>query len=281
MRAKSTAPLVQRGFLSSHSRGLGGRVRDERTEGRRSPVLATVAVALVLLACWQGWAVLAGYPSYIMPRPLEVLRKAVAVVSNGSLWLHVVTTAGEVLVGLGLGVTAAVVVGYALGTWDWAERVLSPYIVAAQSVPVVALAPLLVIWFGFGLTSKVLVCAMIVFFPMMVSTIVGLRSVPPELMELMATLHADRWQVFTKLQIPAALPVLFGGLRLSVTLSVVGAVVGEFVGADRGLGFLVSLGRGLYDTPLMFVALGALMVMAMAMYLGVLAMEKRLLRWRY
>ncbi len=114
---------------------------------------------------------------------------------------------------------------------------------ASQAVPIVALAPLLVIWFGFGGLSKVLVCALTVFFPALVNTIVGIRSVEPDLRSLMRSLQASRWQTFTLLEMPAALPVLFGGLKVSVTLAVIGAVVGEFVGADRGLGFLVNLAR--------------------------------------
>lgn len=244
-------------------------------------VAASAAVAVGLLAAWEAVVSLGDYPSYIIPRPGEVFRKGVQVVSNGTLWQHTLVTAQEVLAGLAIGVSAALVVGYLLSTSEWFERVLSPYIVAAQSIPTVALAPLLVIWFGFGIASKVAVCAMVVFFPMMVSTLVGFSSVPEDLRDLMVVMRASRWQVLTKLQVPAALPVLLGGLRLAVTLAVVGAVVGEFVGADRGLGFLVNLGKGLFDTPLMFVALLALMLMAMVLYVAVLWLERKLLRWRY
>lgn len=234
-----------------------------------------------MVAAWEAVVRLGDYPDYIFPRPSAVAGKAAQVVANGTLWRHSLVTVQEVLLGLVIGVSAALVVGYLLSTSQWFERVLSPYIVAAQSIPTVALAPLLVIWFGFGMSSKVAVCAMVVFFPMMVSTLVGFSSVPEDLRDLMTVMRADRWQVLTKLQIPAALPVLLGGLRLAVTLAVVGAVVGEFVGADRGLGFLVNMGKGIFDTPLMFVALLALMLMAMTLYVGVLWLEHKLLKWRY
>jgi putative riboflavin transport system permease protein len=126
----------------------------------------------------------------------------------------------------------------------------------------------------------VLVCALIVFFPMLVNIMVGIRSVPEELRELMRSLEAGRWQTFRLLELPSALPILLGGLRIAATLSVVGAVVGEFVGADQGLGFLINQARGLFNTPLAFVAVLALIVIALAMYGIVLSLEKSLLKWQ-
>jgi NitT/TauT family transport system permease protein len=137
-----------------------------------------------------------------------------------------------------------------------------------------------VIWFGAGLLSKILIAALIVFFPVLINTIVGLRSVPPGLQDLMRSLQASSWQTFRLLEIPAALPVFLGGLKVGATLAVIGAVVGEFVGADRGLGFLVNLGRGMYDTALVFVAIFALITMAMLLYGAVALLETRLLSWQ-
>ena len=160
------------------------------------------------------------------------------------------------------------------------ERIFAPYIVASQSVPVVAIAPLLVIWFGPGLRSKVLICALIVFFPVLINTIVGLRSVPDELRDLMRSLQATSWQTFQYLEVPSSLPVFLGGVRIGATLAVIGAVVGEFVGADRGLGFLINIGRGQYDTALVFVAIFTLVAMALALYGLVVLVETRLLSWQ-
>ena len=160
------------------------------------------------------------------------------------------------------------------------ERLLSPYVVASQSIPIVAIAPLLVIWFGPGLFSKVLICALIVFFPVLVNTIVGLRSVPDDLRDLMRSLKATTWQTLRLLEIPAALPVFLGGLRVGATLSVIGAVVGEFVGSDRGLGFMINRARGQYDTALVFVAVISLVMMALALYGSVVILESRLLSWQ-
>jgi NitT/TauT family transport system permease protein len=185
-----------------------------------------------------------------------------------------------VLVGLALGASSATAMGYLLAKSRTFERLLAPYIVASQSVPVVAIAPLLVIWFGPGLFSKVLICALIVFFPVLVNTIVGLRSVPEELQDLMRSLRATRWQTIRYLEVPATLPVFLGGLRIGATLSVIGAVVGEFVGSDRGLGFLINIGRGQYDTALVFVAVFTLILMALCLYGLVVALEARLLSWQ-
>jgi NitT/TauT family transport system permease protein len=172
------------------------------------------------------------------------------------------------------------VLGYGLGKSHTAERLLAPYIVASQSIPIVAIAPLLIIWFGSGRISKILISALIVFFPVLVNTIVAVRSVPEDLRDLMRSLRASSLQIFTKLEVPAAMPVLIGGLKIGATLSVIGAVVGEFVAADEGLGFLINLARGTYDTAMVFVTVFTLIAMALALYTVVVLIELKLLSWR-
>jgi NitT/TauT family transport system permease protein len=152
--------------------------------------------------------------------------------------------------------------------------------VASQAIPIVAVAPLLVIWFGPGMFSKVLICALIVFFPVLVNTVVGVRAVPKSLHDLMRSLRATRGQILSRLEVPAALPILLGGLRIGATLSVIGAVVGELVGADQGLGFLVNAARGQYDTALVFVAVLTLILLALALYGVVALLEKKALTWQ-
>jgi NitT/TauT family transport system permease protein len=246
---------------------------------RRAVYLALVSLAAAALL-WYLLARLGGFPSFILPTPDLVFRRFWVAASDGSLLRHSAVTLAEVLVGLGLGVFTASTLGYLLAKSRAFERLLAPYIVASQSVPVVAIAPLLVIWFGPGLFSKILICALIVFFPVLVNTVVGLRSVPEELHELLRSLKATGWQTFRLLEVPASLPVFLGGLRIGATLAVIGAVVGEFVGSDRGLGFLINVGRGQYDTALVFVAVFTLVVMALALYGCVVWMESRLLSWQ-
>lgn len=254
---------------------------------RRASAFLIWELALLPLAVfffvviWDVIVRLGKYPQFLLPTPQRVYERFIQVLSNGILLKHLLVTLQEVGGGLALGLSVAVIVGYTLAKSRTLERLLSPYIVASQAVPIVALAPLLVIWFGAGSLSKVIVCALTLFFPVLINTIVGIRNVDRDLVDLMRSLQSTRWQLFYYLELPASLPVLFGGLKVGVTLSVIGAVVGEFVGADRGLGFLVNLARGLFDTPLMFVALFTLMIVALVLYGLVSLLERWLLGWRW
>lgn len=243
-------------------------------------VLASIGALLVGLLLWALLVRLGGYPAYILPSPQRVAQKFITLLADGSLLYHTSLTLMEVLAGLALGMAVAVILGYIIARSIILDRVLSPYLVALQAVPIIAVAPLLIIWFGFGVTSKVLVCALTVFFPVLMSTVVGLRTVEPDLVALMRSLQANRWQTFTMLEAPAALPFLLTGLKVGVTLAVIGAVVGEFVGADRGLGYLINLGRNLLDTPLMFVGIITLVGLTLLLYGLASLLEQRLLRWR-
>lgn len=247
---------------------------------QRSPLVLLPFTLALGLFLWYAIVLLGDLQAFILPSPHLVWQRFLRALADGSLTRHAIVTMTEVLGGLLLGVSTASLLGYLLAKSQRLERLLSPYVVASQSIPIVAIAPLLIIWFGPGLTSKVLICALIVFFPVLINTIVGLRSVPKDLQDLMRSLEATRWQTFTLLELPASMPVLLGGLRIGATLSVIGAVVGEFVGADRGLGFLINVGRGEYDTSLVFVAIFTLIAMALILYGFVVLLETRLLSWR-
>jgi NitT/TauT family transport system permease protein len=268
-QTRQTNPSVQSGNLSHWL----GRVHANRA------ILVPLSLLLAILL-WDVVVRLGNFPSFILPSPGLVWKRWWQVLGDGSLLRNALITLGEVLSGLVLGVSFATVLGYLLARFPAVERLLSPYVVASQSIPIVAIAPLLVIWFGPGLFSKVLICALIVFFPVLVNTVVGLRSVPEDLRDLMRSLKATTWQTLRLLEIPAALPVFLGGLRVGATLSVIGAVVGEFVGSDRGLGFMINRARGQYDTALVFVAVISLVMMALALYGSVVILENRLLSWQ-
>jgi NitT/TauT family transport system permease protein len=241
---------------------------------RVAAALASLAAFLVL---WKGVTLIGGYPDYILPAPEVVAERGVRAIASGLLWEHTAATVVEIVLGFALGATTAIVIGVALGKSVLIERVLSPYIVAAQAVPILALAPLLDIWFGGGLLARVLVCALIVFFPIAIATMVGIRSADPLLVEMLRSLGASPGSVTRLIEVPSALPVIFGGLRVGVTLAVIGAVVAEWAGASIGLGVLINIAnQGLFDTPLMFVALVALALLGLVGYGIVILAERRL-----
>jgi NitT/TauT family transport system permease protein len=229
---------------------------------------------------WELASRFGGLPAFILPSPGRVASRLWRALVDGSLAVHTAVTLAEVLFGLLAGTAAALVLGYGIAKSRLFERLASPYLVATQAIPVVAIAPLLVIWFGPGLFSKVLICGLIVFFPVLVNTVVGVRAVPRPLHDLMGSLRATPLQTLRMLELPAALPILLGGLRIGATLSVIGAVVGELVGADRGLGFLINAARGLYDTALVFVAVFTLVALALSLYGIVSFLERKLLIWQ-
>ncbi|MEZ0396561.1 MAG: ABC transporter permease [Anaerolineales bacterium] len=246
---------------------------------RWRPWTVFLSLAAALLT-WELLARFGGLPPFILPAPQQVAVRFWRALLEDHLLLHTAVTLGEILLGLLTGTLTAVGLGYAVAKSRAFERLAAPYLVASQAIPVVAIAPLLVIWFGPGMFSKVLICALIVFFPVLVNTVVGVRAVPRALHDLMRSLRARRVQIVRLLEVPAALPVLLGGLRIGATLSVIGAVVGELVGADRGLGFLINTARGLYDTALVFVAVFTLIALALALYGLVAGLEKKFLSWQ-
>ena len=236
-----------------------------------------IAVAFaVFVAVWKVGAVIAGF-AFILPGPEVVARRFVEAWADGTIAPHAWTTIVEVVLGFAAGGGLGLAVGYVIARSRLVERLVSPYLVAAQAIPILALAPLLALWFGPGLLAKVLICGLIVFFPVTIATMVGVRSVDRGLLELAASLRAGRAKVLVTIEIPAALPSILGGLRVGATLAVVGAIVGEWAGADRGLGVLVNLARGsLFDYPLMFATLVTIALLGIVAYLLVVLAERRL-----
>ena len=248
-----------------------------RWHGPIGTVLAVLVGGVLVVALWQAIVALGGYPEYILPGPIVVARRFVTAWTDGTMAPHTLVTIQEIVLGFIAGSSAGLAVGYVLARSRLVNLVLSPYLVAAQSTPVLALAPLLVLWYGPGLASKVIICGLIVFFPVAISTLVGLRSVDPGLLELARSLRASPRQRLLTIEIPAALPAVMGGIRIGVTLAVVGAIVGEWVVADKGLGVLINEARGsLFDTPLLFAALLTVAIIGVALYVFTVLAERRL-----
>ena len=244
---------------------------------RRSVWLPVISAFVVFVLAWKAIVVVTGLPVYILPAPEIVGQRFVEAWLDGTVWPHFVTTMVEIAIGFTVGTVLGLIVGYGLARSDLFARLASPYLVAAQAIPILVLAPLFVVWFGSGLLSKEVICSLIVFFPVAIATMVGIRSVDPRLLELGRSLRATKRQILTTLEIPAALPNIFGGLRVGVTLAVVGAVVAEWAGASTGLAVLINLAKGsLFDIPLMFATLLTIALVGIALYLAVVLAERRL-----
>ncbi|GAA5535118.1 ABC transporter permease subunit [Deinococcus aluminii] len=250
-------------------------------EPRARPYLGWLAPASAVIAGLLLWEVGARalHQPFLLPGPAQVWAELSR--SPGEFAQATWGTARVALLGALLGSLAGALIGYPLAKSRALERFLSPFVVASQSAPIVVLAPLLITWFGFGTVPAVLVSALSALYPVMVATIVGVREVPATSYELFATLRATPWQRLTRLELPSALPVMLGGLRLALSLALIGAVVWEFVSNQKpGLGFLVNQARAYYNTPRQFAAIALLIGLGVLLYLAVTALERRVLRHR-
>lgn len=249
--------------------------------GRRLEAALIVAVLAAILALWQAVVVIGRFSPLVLPPPVKVAENLALNLANGHLLVHLWVTLQEIVLGFALGSVLGIGIGTLIAHSRLLDRVLGPYIIASQAMPKLALAPIFVLWFGFGIAAKVVIAALIAFFPLLENTVTGLKEVDPDKVELFHALDATPWQIFVKLRLPNAMPFLFAGLRVAVILSVVGAVVGEYVGANRGLGALIIAAQGSMDTPLMFSVFVVLTVLGVALYKVMEYTERAVLRERY
>ncbi|MGB7182911.1 MAG: ABC transporter permease [Burkholderiaceae bacterium] len=236
-------------------------------------VLAFIAA----VALWQAIVWLTGVPHYILPGPGRV---AIALVDNAELISHhAVITIAEVLIGILLGTALGVLTALHLMQSPLARRFVLPVMVFSQAVPVFALAPLLTLWFGYGIWSKIVMAMLIIYFPVAATFYDGLRRTNPGLLDLATTMGADGLSTLFRIRVPAALPSLASGLRLAAVYAPIGAVIGEWVGASRGLGYLMLLANGRVKIDLMFAALFVLALFTVILHAGVSVLSKRMTRW--
>ena len=245
---------------------------------RRGTILS-LAVLVVFLAAWQWGPGVLGIPPFIIPPLSMVYHEFLRMLAVSALMTHTGITAAEVIAGFVLGSLLGAFFGYILGMSPTAEFALSPYILALQIAPKVAFAPLFILWMGFTVYPKILVAILIVFFPVMVNVLSAIRTVDPDLINLARAFKATRAQIFWKIEFPASLPPLFAGLRIASTLAVVGVVVGELVGGNMGLGYLLSFGEGQANTAMVFVAILMLTLVGGIAYLAVILIEQRVLHY--
>ncbi|MEE6280753.1 ABC transporter permease [Georgenia sunbinii] len=261
----------------------GDRPRPERSKTWRRTVGLLEAAwrpALVLAAVIAAWwlvAFLELVPPYLVPAPGDVV---LTLIEDWALLLqHTWVTTLETIIGFVLAAIIGVLTAVLLVYSPTAEKSLYPLILFAQVIPKIAIAPILVVWFGVGMTPKIILAVLIAFFPVVVSAVAGLRAVDPELLELSATMGASRWKTFMKVRFPTSLPSLMSGLKVAVTLAVVGAVVGEFVGATEGLGYVLLLASGNLDAPLLFAVLILMSAIGIVLFMIVEALEAVVIPW--
>lgn len=256
-----------------------GAVKRPLLSEKAQTVCGSLLVLAVFLVLWEwgpGWM---GMPEYILPRFSRVVQETGVMWTNSDLAGHFGITAMEVVAGFVLGALLGLAVGVALGLSPRAEAMLSPYILALQIAPKVAFAPLFVMWLGYTVYPKVLVAVLIVFFPVMINVLSAIRTVDPDMVNLVRTLNASRWQIFYLVEFRSAMPALFSGLRIASTLAVIGVTVGELVGGNQGLGFLLVDAEGQGNTAGVFVAICALTVTGIITYGAVVWAEKRVLHY--
>lgn len=252
-----------------------------RDWGRAAPVRRWLAPALLIalaLVVWEVWVRLARTPRWLLPPPSAIARTLV--VDRALLFHHTWTTAREVLLGFALALAAGLVLAVAIDGSVVLERAIYPIVVASQTVPIPALAPLLLIWFGYGLLPKVLVTALVGFFPIVVNTVDGLRATDREVIDLLRTLGAGRRARFRLAKLPAALPSVFSGAKVAVTVCVIGAVFGELVGSSAGLGYLLTRSRAQFLTTRVFASVLLLSLIGVGLFALVALAERLLLPWR-
>ncbi|SED28567.1 NitT/TauT family transport system permease protein [Rhizobiales bacterium GAS191] len=242
-----------------------------------SDPLRPVFVIVVVFILWQLSVSLFKIPPYLLPTPSSVAGQLVS--EWPRLWRETLVTTYATLGGFALSVLFGVPLGVAVVSSRLVESLVYPILVFSQSVPKVAVAPLFVVWFGFGILPKVVVAFLLGFFPIVVATVIGLKSIEPEVLDLARSMNASALAAFVKIRLPSALPSIFGGLKVSITLCVVGAVVGEFVGSNSGIGYLLQIANGNFDLPLMFAALFLLSMLGVLLFTLIDIAERLAIPW--
>lgn len=239
--------------------------------------LTSLLLFVALLVGWEAWCRFGGLSPLVLSPPSAVLATLWSEIATGRLWPHLAMTAAEMALGLGIGAVVGLGTGILLAEFPTLSRLLRPYVLASQLVPKLALAPLFIIWFGFGMTPTVVITALICFFPLMENTLTGISEVDASRRELFRMLGASRLQTLLRLKLPSALPVIMAGLRVAVVLALVGAVVGEFIGGRIGLGASIIAAQSVMDSSLIFALFIVITALGMLLYEAVRLIERRVL----
>ena len=243
-----------------------------------SKFVVPVAILLIVLGIWEGVVHLFEMPRYILPAPSKIV--VTLFTEHAQLLKHTLVTLEEMLLGFVLAVSIGVPLAVLMFEFPALEKALYPYVIGSQTVPVFAIAPLLVLWLGFGIASKVVMAALIVFFAIVLNTLDGLKSTDPDTVDLFRILRATRWQILWKVRIPSALPFIFSGAKIGISISTIGAVIGEWVGAKAGLGYLMLYANGQLQISLVFAAIFCLTILGLSLFGVMTLLERYAMPWR-
>ena len=279
VRPEGEEGATQPGASEPEATMSGGPSVQARLIGLSRRMLPALALLVALLAIWQWYASQPDIDPQLLPTPLAVWAALVA--QRDLLWHHTLVTLSETAVGFFWAFVTGVVAAVAIDFAPWLRRALYPLLVASQTIPIITLAPLLVLWFGFGLVSKSIVVTLICFFAITVALADGLRSTDPELVRLYRTFGAGRWRIFWSVRLPGALPQLFTGIRIAITYSVVGAIFGEYVGASAGLGWYMEVKQHSFATTGVMAAIAVTAALSIALFLLTAVIERVALPWYY
>jgi NitT/TauT family transport system permease protein len=246
---------------------------------RRLPWISGPIMLLALLGVWQFTVSVVGVSEFILPSPAAVAGALGRLLAGDDIWGHIGVTMLEVIAGFGIALLVGVAVGAVLGRVAWLQRAVQPALVSLQVVPKVAFVPIFVIWFGFGPTSKIVMAALLAFFPIMLNVMLGVRSVDSGHRDVMRGLGAGRWATFRNMELPTTLPYVFAGAEVAIVFSVIGAIVGEYLGGSEGLGYLVVSSLNALDAPRLFAVIVLLAVLGSLLYVAVTTVKKLVIPW--
>jgi NitT/TauT family transport system permease protein len=257
-------------------------VRDSVSEllrGRLLPWISTPLLLVLVIALWKLVIAVFGISRFVLPQPEDVLGGMVDVVQSKGFLTHLKITLYESLIGFAIALVLGVAMGAILGRVLWLERAMRPLVVAAQVVPKVALVPLFIVWFGFGMTSKIVIVATLAFFPIMLNTLLGVRSVDPGHRDVMRGLNAGKWATFWRLDYHSTMPYVFAGMEIGIVFAIIGAVVGEYLGGNQGLGTLVVVYLNALNATSLFAVITILTLIGFLLFLAVLGLKRLFIPW--
>ena len=239
-----------------------------------------VATPLLLVAIWSAYVNVFNVPRFVLPPPGEVGLAFWSLFADGTIWPHLAHTVGIIVAGFVIGSALGFALGFVLGKSPRIERIVGPYLFFFQTAPKIALAPLFILWFGLGLTSKIVLVVSLVFFPVMAGTILGLRSVPANYGFLSEILHLSRRDRLWRIELPSAVPEIFAGLKVAAVQATIGAILAEWLSGGKGLGYLMVFAGTTYKTPMLFAMVLVTSLLDIIVYQSLAAVEKWLLSWR-